>query len=198
MTIFCFLRPVTTSRVIFITTLFLLFWSPGCQTSSTSNAVKKLSINSGNAVSKIPPAPEANVFIDEVKLAKPYAVIGGTVQNVGADQLEMLSIDIELRRRDNDSLVKREVNIEPSDLSPGEKGKFTLKVFSDEWSGSRILSLRSGLRQEGIAFKSLPGAKRPPEKLPEGKITSVKSPQKRSKSNGEEFLNTPDTPVKVP
>jgi hypothetical protein len=131
-------------------------------------------------------------------LAKPYAVIGGMVQNVGSLRLEKLSVDIELRRRDDDSLVKKEVTVEPSDLAPGEKGKFSLRVFSNEWSGSRVLSLRSGSRQEEIAFKSLPGAKRPLEKLPEGKIISVKTPRKRSKSDGEEFLNTPDDPVKVP
>jgi len=130
-------------------------------------------------------------------LAKPYAMIGGTVQNIGGIRLEKLSIDIELRRRVDNSLIKRDVKVEPSDLAPGEKGKFSLKVFSDEWSGSRILSLRSRARTEEIAFKSLPGAKRPPEKPPAGNVIEVKT-RKQTKSNGEEFLNTPDTPVKVP
>jgi hypothetical protein len=95
-------------------------------------------------------------------------------------------------------VVTREVFIAPRDLAPGETGKFSLKVLSDEWSGSRILRLRSGALKEEIAFKSLPGAKRPPERLPAGKVTDIQTQRKRSTSNGEEFLNTPDTPVKVP
>lgn len=198
MMIFFFSRPVV-SQVLIASTLILSFLLTGCRPSPSSSAEKKPpAINPENAVSKASPAPEVNVFIDEVMLAKPYAVIGGTVQNIGSERLEKLSVDIELRRRADDSLVRREVSVEPSDLAPDEKGKFSLKVFSDEWSGSRVLSLRSGIRQEEVAFKSLPGAKRRPEKLPEGKVINVKTPRKRSKSGGEEFLNTPDDPVKVP
>jgi hypothetical protein len=196
MTIFSFLRPSIT-LVLIALTLFLLVSLAGCRFADSSGTEQRASINAVNSVSSAPTIPEVNVFVDEVMLAKPYAVIGGTVQNVSATRLEKLSVDIELRRREDNSLVKREVNIEPSDLAPGEKGKFSLKVISNEWSGSRILSLRSGARKDEVAFKSLPGAKRPPEKLA-GKVVEVQTPRKRTKPNGEEFLNTPDTPVKVP
>src|SRR5829696_4761924 len=43
--------------------------------------------------------PEANVYVDEAMLAKPYAIIGGAVENIGTQKLEKLSVEIELRRR---------------------------------------------------------------------------------------------------
>src|SRR5947209_15098508 len=46
----------------------------------------------------------------------------------------------ELRKRDDGNLERREVAVEPSDLAPGEQGKYTLKVLSDEWSGSRLVT----------------------------------------------------------
>jgi hypothetical protein len=142
------------------------------------------------------PAPEANIFVDDAMLAKPYAVIGGTVQNVGNERLEKLSVAIELRRRTDGSVERREVAVEPGELEPGKQGRYKLKVLSDEWSGSRVVSLRSGVRTEEIAFKTMPGAKRPPEKL-DGKVVIVKTPAPK-KSNGGDFINTPDNPFKVP
>jgi hypothetical protein len=142
-------------------------------------------------------APEANVFVDEPMLAKPYAVIGGAVENIGAQRLEKLSVEIELRRRTDGSLERREVQVEPMDLEPGKKGKFSLKVLSDEWSSTRVVGLRSGARpQEEVAFKAQPGAKRPPEKIKDN-IIIVKTPAQK-KSGDSEFINTPDTPYKVP
>jgi len=144
----------------------------------------------------MPPPSAANIFVDDAMLAKPYAIIGGTVENVGGERLENLSVEIELRRRDDGSTERREVTVEPADLDPGKQGKYSLKVLSDEWSSSRVVSLRGGAARREVAFKSLPGAKRPPEKIG-GNVVIVKTPS-RKKANGEEFINTPDNPVKVP
>ncbi|HEX8351584.1 MAG TPA: hypothetical protein VF611_01575 [Pyrinomonadaceae bacterium] len=144
--------------------------------------------------------PEANIFVDEAMLAKPYAVIGGAVENIGGQKLEKLSVEIELRRRADGSVERREVSVKPEDLEPGKQGKFSLKVLSEEWAGSRVVRLRSAARQgEEIAFRSQPGAKRPPEKVKENKenVVVVKTPT-RKKSDGSDFINTPDTPYNVP
>jgi len=143
-----------------------------------------------------PPAHEANILVDEPMLVKPYAIIGGTVQNAGNGKLEKLSVEIELKRRSDLTVEKREVSVVPGDLEPGQEGKFSLKVLSEEWSGSRVVKLKSGLRAQEIAFKSLPGAKRPPEKIKDNVII-VNTPSKKM-SDGSEFINTPDTPYKVP
>jgi hypothetical protein len=142
------------------------------------------------------PTPEANIYVDEAMLARPYAIIGGAVENIGTQRLENLSVEIELRRRVDGSVERREVSVEPEDLEPGRQGKFSLKVLSEDWSGSRVVRLRSGSRQEQeVAFKPQPGAKRPPEKI-KGNVVIVKTPAK--KSNNSDFINTPDTPYSVP
>lgn len=142
------------------------------------------------------PEPQAHVFVDEALLAKPYAIIGGAVQNVGKERLERLAVQVELRRRADSGTETREIKVEPADLEPGQQGKFSLKVLSEEWSGSRVVGLKSGARAEEVAFKSLPGAKRPPEKIKDNVII-VKTPAKK-KSGGDDFINTPDTPYSVP
>jgi hypothetical protein len=142
------------------------------------------------------PEPEANVFVDEAMLAKPYAIIGGTVENVGDGRLEKLSVEIELKRRADGSVERREVSVEPGNLEPGRQGKFSLKVLSEEWSGYSVVKLRSAAPPQEVAFKSLPGAKRPPERFKDN-VVIVKTPGPK-KSGGGDFINTPDTPYKVP
>jgi hypothetical protein len=135
--------------------------------------------------------------VDEAMLARPYAIIGGAVQNVGNHKLEKLWVEVELRRRADSGVETREVQVEPADLEPGQQGKFSLKVLSEEWSGSRVVGLRGGARGlEEVAFKSLPGAKRPPEKIKDNVII-VKTPAKK-KPGGDDFINTPDNPYSVP
>jgi hypothetical protein len=189
---FCFLRP-RNPQIIFSLSLFLLILLTGCGRPTNPSAA--LSSNNSKAEAKPSPSPEAHVFVDETMLTKPYAILGGTIENVGDLKLERLSVELELRRRDDGSLVKREATVEPGDLAPGEKGRFTLKVLSDEWGSWHVVSLHSGSRQQEVVFKSFPGAERPPEKLPD-RITVVKTP--RQKKSGDDFINTPDTPVKVP
>jgi hypothetical protein len=141
-------------------------------------------------------APEANIYVDEAMLAKPYAIIGGTVENVGSERLDKLSVEIELRRRADNGVERRAVAVEPGALERGKQGRFRLKILSEEWSGSRVVGLRSGSRAQEVAYKTLPGAKRPPEKI-EPRIV-VGNPPARKKADGGGFINTPDTPYKVP
>lgn len=171
--------------------LFSLLVFTGCQSRPEETAQK-----AAQTKPTPPPAPEANILVDEAMLAKPYAIIGGAVQNVGRENLEKLSVEIELRRRSDSGVEVREVPVVPGDLGPGQQGKFSLKVMSEEWSGSRVVKLRSGTRQQEVAFKPLPGAKRPPEKIKDN-VVIIKTPTQK-KGDGSDFINTPDTPYKVP
>ena len=157
----------------------------------------RAAVNQNDATVKAAATPEANIFVDEPRLVKSYAVIGGTVQNVGGQKLEQLSVLIDLRRRDDGTTVRREVAVEPADIEPGVQGKFAIKVEPDEFRGSSVVGLRSGSEARDVAFKAMPGAKRPPERFPD-RVVNVKVPNKRSKGGDSEFINTPDTPVKVP
>ena len=154
--------------------------------------------NANAAVAKVAPTPEANILVDEPRLVKPHALIGGTVQNVGQQRLEKLSVLIELRRRDDDTIERREVAVGPADLAPGEQGKFSIKVEPEEFRGSSVVGLRSGAGGREVAFKALPGAKRPTERIPDSKVVTVTVPRQKSKGGDNEFINTPDTPIKVP
>jgi hypothetical protein len=167
----------------------------GCQASKSASGRAPVAASGPPPAKSVPPV-EANIFVDEAMLSKPYAIIGGTVQNVGSEKLEALTVEIELRRRETGDTEKRVVAVQPSNLSPGEKGRYSLKVLSDEWGGSRLVGLYSSARPEAIAFKPLPGSKRPPERN-DARVVVVKT-QPRKKSDGDGFINTPDTPFKVP
>ena len=184
------------SRLVAAASLVSLLLFSGCQTRTQSNAGRSSGPTPEKVESKTPQPPAANIFVDDAMLSKPYAIIGGTVENVGGERLENLSVEIELRRRADGTTERREVAVEPADLDPGKQGKYSLKVLSDEWSSSRVVSLRGGAARKEVAFKTQPGARRPPEKIG-GNVVIVKTPG-RKKSNGEEFINTPDNPVRVP
>jgi len=176
--------------------LALLIFS-GCQKHAPSADVQASGPGPAAKTAKVSATPEANIYVDEPRLSKLYAIIGGTVRNVGPEKLERLSVEIELRKREGGGVERREASVEPADLAPGEQGKYALKVLSDEWSGSRLVTLRgeAGLRE--VAFNSLPGAKRPPERPPLTKVVA-EAPRKKSGPNSSEFINTPDNPFKVP
>lgn len=167
----------------------------GCQGGGPSRAARQPSAPPAQAA----PTPEVHVLVDEAMLKKPHAILGGTVQNVGGARLENLSVELELRRRAGGETELRTVPVEPAALGPGEKGRYTLKILSNEWSGSRLLRLRAAGREQEVAFKSSPGARRPPERIPDSRTIPVtKDSRPRPRGGGEEFINTPDTPVSVP
>ncbi len=136
------------------------------------------------------------VIENEPTLQGSRSVIAGSVQNVSAESLNQISIVFELIRRDTGAKEVREVNIQPSSLSPRQEGKFSLTLSNREWSGSRILKVISpDTQQEGLAFIYEPGVKRPPERFPEVNKTII---VQRPKPKGEEFLNSPDDAVPIP
>ncbi|HWS56099.1 MAG TPA: hypothetical protein VN228_18305 [Pyrinomonadaceae bacterium] len=166
----------------------------GCQGERASESARQAAPSSAPAA----PSPAVHVLVDEAMLRKPHAVLGGTVQNVGGERLENLSVELELKRRADGATEIRSVPVAPAALGPGEKGRYSLKVLSGEWSSSRLLRLRAGGREE-LAFKTSPGARRPPERIPDSRTIPVtKDSRPRPRSGGEEFINTPDTPVSVP
>ena len=144
------------------------------------------------------PSPEAHVLVDEAVLKKPHAILGGTVENIGGERLENLSVELELRRREDGAIELRRVPVSPPALAPGEKGRYSLRVLSDEWGSSRLLRVRSSSREADVAFKSSPGARRPPEKLTDSPTATAGKAPSRPRPAGEEFINTPDTPIAVP
>jgi hypothetical protein len=138
--------------------------------------------------------PVAQVFQDEVRLSGGQAVVGGTVRNISAEKLEGLSVEIELKSRAGDSKEVRQVAVEPRDLPPGQDGKYSLQIAPRAWGGVSVARLLSEARGGEIPFKPEAGARRPAEGRPAPKV--VVEPRPRQK--GDDFINTPDTPIRIP
>jgi hypothetical protein len=146
---------------------------------------------------KIAAPPEAQIFEDEARLKGSDALITGRIRNISDKKLEDLSLEMELKRRTAATTERRKIEVDPADLAPGEEGRYSLSLRSSEWSGARVLTLNSAGRGDAIAFKSAVGARRTPERLPQGSPKVVVAPP-RPRQKGEEFINTPDTPVRIP
>jgi hypothetical protein len=121
-------------------------------------------------------------------------VVGGTVRNISAEKLEGLSVEIELKRRTGGGIEVRQVSVEPRDLQPGEEGKYSLQIVPKAWSGVRVGKLMSEARGGEIPFKPELGARRPAEGRPSPKVVVEPRPQRK----GDDFINTPDTPIRIP
>lgn len=139
---------------------------------------------------------EAQVYEDEALLKDSQAIIGGRVQNISGAALEDLSVEVELTSRSDGTTEIRNLPVIPASLSPHEEGRYSIAVRSRDWIRARLLKLKSGARQEEVAYKSQVGAKRPPERVPQSRTTAVVAP--RPRNSGEEFLNTPETAISVP
>jgi hypothetical protein len=141
---------------------------------------------------------EAQIFEDEAIIKDSKAVIGGTVRNISGAKLDDLSLEVELKRRSDGALETRTVAIEPNDLAPGQDGKFSLTLLRQDFSATQIKRLKSAARSNAIVFKTSPGARRPkePPTEPPTRTITIERPAPRSK--GEEFINTPDAPTRVP
>lgn len=138
--------------------------------------------------------PVAQIFQDEVRLAGGQAVVGGTVRNISGEKLEGLSVEIELKSRTGDAKEVRQVAVEPRDLPPGQEGKYSLQIAPKAWAGVSVARLLSAARGGEIPFKPEMGARRPAAGRPAPKV--VVEPRPRQK--GDDFINTPDTPVRIP
>ncbi len=139
---------------------------------------------------------EVHVFEDEAMLRGTQAIIGGTIKNTSEEKLESISVELELKHRDDDTTETRKITVAPSSLSPDAQGRYQITLPIREWSAARVLRVHSASRESDIAFASFPGARRPPERSPQIRINSASPPHSRPK--GEEFINTPDNPSNIP
>lgn len=191
------------ARQIFVWSSLLLCasFALGCGDSSRNEAGQQQPKNARATVKETTAddaSPAVQIYEDEAMLKGSQAIIGGTVENVAGERLESLTVELELRRRKDNQTEVRALEIVPPTLAPGERGRYTLTLPSNQWSGSRILRLRSATRGEDIAYKSQVGARRPPERIPDTRKVIVEPRPTRPRRDGEEFINTPDNPERIP
>ena len=136
--------------------------------------------------------PLVHVVIDEPTLEKGTTTIGGVVKNISKQDLNNLSVVIELRRRKDRGVEENVLRVTPAQLQPEQEGSYSLKVSALEYASIRLAGLKADPQSSLVAYSSSQGKKRTPERL-EPKTIVVK----RSGKPGE-FINSPDNPVRVP
>lgn len=136
--------------------------------------------------------PQVNIVVDEAMLKGGEITLGGAVKNISDAPVTNISVELELYPREGKNIEQALIKLEPATLEPQHEGRYELKVKAKDYSYARVLGLRAGDDSTLIAYTSSPGKKRPPERI-EGEMV----PAHRSRG-GDEFLNTPDNPARVP
>ena len=138
--------------------------------------------------------PQAQIYEDEAMIKGSQAVIGGTVRNISNETLSDVSVELELTRRKDAVKEKRILPLEPKDLAPNQQGKYALSVLKRDYRSAHLVRLLSSGGSAEIAYKTAPGAQRPPEPPPAKTETIIVNKPAPRKGSGEEFVNTPENP----
>ena len=138
---------------------------------------------------------KVQVYMDEAVRKGQQAMISGTVHNISNETLSNIALEAELTRRKDASTEVRSIEVEPRELAPDQKGRYALTLTGD-YSSIKILNVKSGPDATEIGFKKAPGIPRPVERPPEPKTIIVNRPS--APKQGEEFINTPDNPARIP
>ena len=157
---------------------------------------QRASVQSTTKAIANPPAlqPSVQIIENDAMLKGSQAVVSGIVVNISTAPLSNLNLEFELRRRKDGALESRVATITPGQIEPNQQGKYSLVVPRD-YSSAKIKRLASN--SIDLGFKTAPGLPRPPEPPPQTvKTIIVKRPP--NKNAGGDFINTPDTPAKVP
>jgi hypothetical protein len=149
-----------------------------------------------NAVAEPAPRkpPKAMILVDEATIGGGKTTLAGTVRNTSRENLAGLQVELELKSRKGAGPEKRLVKLEPADLQPEQEGRYSLQLRAQDYASARLVALRSGADMASVPYTTGQGQKRQPERLESKTITVDKPPP--GKRN--EFLNTPDSPARVP
>jgi hypothetical protein len=137
--------------------------------------------------------PKVLIIVDEALLKGGNSLLAGTVKNTSSEKLEGLSVELELKRRQDGGLQSQLIPLEPSELEPQGEGRYSLQLKAQDYSSARLVGLKAGPKQVALPFATAQGQKRPLERL-ETKTVIIGKPG----SKGGEFLNSPDNPARVP
>lgn len=137
---------------------------------------------------------KVQVIMDEPVRKGQEAVITGVVHNISNENLSNLTLEAELTHRKDGSKETLSFQPDPKDLSPNGDGKYSLSLTGD-YSLIAVTHVRAGANPVEVGFEKADGAKRPPQRAPEIRTVIINRPPPKK---GEEFINTPDNPAKVP
>src|ERR1041385_848040 len=134
----------------------------------------------------------AHIVLDEPSIAKGMTTIGGVVKNISKQDLTGVYVVIELRRRKDGGLEQNILPVTPGQLQPEQEGSYSVTLPAQNFASIRLAGLKADPQSTLIAYSSSQGKKRTPERL-EPKTIVVKRAGKPG-----EFINTPDTPGRIP
>ncbi len=138
--------------------------------------------------------PKVEVFVDEATVDGKKTLLGGTIHNISNEPLRNLAVELQLRRRTGGGVETRIVRPEATDLAPDGKTHYSLEVLIADYLSATFSHVLAGDNPSEVAFKAFPGTARPPMEPPAPKTITVSRPAPK----GEEFINGPDNPGKVP
>ena len=140
-------------------------------------------------------APKVEVFVDEATANGKTTVLGGTIHNISNEPLHNVAVELQLRRRAGGGVETRAVTPDSTELPADGKARYSLELPVQNYVSATFLRVIAGTDHTEIAFRALPGAARPPMESPAAKTIIVGRPAPRG---GEEFINTPNNPGRVP
>jgi hypothetical protein len=139
-------------------------------------------------------APKVEVFVDDATVNGKTTLLGGTIHNISSESLHNLGVELQLRRRVGSGVETRAVTPDKTDLPPDGRSHYSLELPAQDYISVTFLRVIAGDNRAAVAFKALPGTPRPPLDPPASKTVVVGRPAPK----GEEFINTPNNPGRVP
>ena len=140
-------------------------------------------------------APRVEVFVDDALVNGKTTTLGGTVHNISTENLQNIAVELQLRRRVGAGLDTKVVELETPDLAPDARAHYSIQVATEDYVSATFSHVVSGADRAAVPFKALPGNPRPPLDAPGSKTIIV---DKRNPGKGDEFINTPNNPGRVP
>ena len=138
--------------------------------------------------------PKVEVFVDEATINGKKTLLSGTIHNISNESLRNLAVELQLRRRTGGRVEARTVTPEATDLAPDGTTRYRLELLAADYVSATFSHVLAGDNGTQVAFRAFPGAARPPMEPPAPRTIMVSRPAPK----GEEFINGPDNPGKVP
>ena len=145
-------------------------------------------------VAAVKPPPKIEIFVDDATLDGKQTVLGGTIHNISNESFKNVAVELELRKRVGGGLETLAVIPDLTELSPDGKARYGVALLAQDYSSARLLRIVAGENRQEVPFKAIPGAPRPPLPATASKTVIVHRPAPK----GEEFINTPKNPERVP
>jgi hypothetical protein len=135
------------------------------------------------------------VSVDYPVVNGKITTLSGTVQNISNEPLTNLAVELQLRRRVGGGVDLRAIVPESPDLAPNATTRYSIQVPTQDYITSTFLRVLGGNDRAPIAAKAQQGNPRPPMDPAPSKTVVVDKPRSNS---GDEFINTPNNPGRVP